>query len=233
MPETATVKTPDGTLTLHVCKDGDESNTDWVAIYQESFPPEQRQPVEELKQQLKSGQLELDETRDQNWRILCMTVSEIFRPTGSQPSFVLACYTAVTPSMRGLGIGSVHRTTMERLLKDEYGSYLGVFGEIESTKQKTDDPLLAQTRIRRKNFFLKCGLIPLNVPYRFPSYDGTEPLEGELLWFPFGRDTLTSSELESIVLRIYTEGYALSADDAFVQNEMETIRQALCDAERV
>jgi len=227
--ETAIIETPEGPLTLHVCKDGNATNTDWVPIYEESFPPEQRQPLDELKQQLSSGQMELDETRDQNGRILCMTVSEIFGPKNNEPSFILACYTAVTPKMRGLGIGSVHRRKMEYLLKDEYGSYLGVFGEIESTKQKTDDPQLAQTRIRRKNFFLKCGLIPLDVPYRFPSYDGTEPLEGELLWFPFGQDKLTADELERVVLRIYTDGYTLSADDAFVQKEMEIIRKAIRD----
>jgi hypothetical protein len=225
MPETATVETPQGKLELHVCKDGDPKNVDWVAIYEESFPPDQRQPLDELKQQLQTGKMELDETRDQTGRILCMTVSEIFRPIEKSLSFVLACYTAVVPKMRGLGIGTVHRKKLEQLLREEYGSYLGMFTEIESTKQHTDDPELAKTRVKRKNFFMKLGLIPLDVPYRFPSYDGSEPLEGELLWFPFTRDQLHPDELESVVLRIYTEGYELKPDDSFVQKQLVEIKE--------
>lgn len=225
--DTTTIDTPQGQLQLHVCKDGDNKNTDWISIYNASFPPDQQQPIDELKKQIGDGSMELDETRDQSGRILCMTLSEIFRPKDQHISFVLACYTAVVPTMRGIGIGSVHRRKLEQLLRQEYGSYLGMFTEIESTKQHTDDPQLAQTRVRRKNFFLKLGLIPLDVPYRFPSYDGGQPLEGELLWYPFGAAKLTPEQLERVIFRIYTEGYGLGEDDEFVNAELSATRAAL------
>lgn len=206
---TTTIQTPIGPITLHVCKDGDNGNQDWVSIYDESFPPDQRQPLDQLNSQLRSGEMELDETRDENGKILCMTLSQVFRPDSTGTGFLLACYTAVVPSMRGMGIGSVHRRKLEQLLRQEYGNYIGMFTEIESTKQKTDDAQLQQTRIRRKNFFLKLGLLPLDVPYRFPSYDGSAPLEGELLWFPFGTDTLDQATLAHVIERIYVEGYGV------------------------
>lgn len=222
-----TIQTPDGPVKLHVCKDGDSSDSGWVAIYEASFPPDQRQPIDQLGAQLSRGAMELDETRDENGKVLCMTLSEIFRPAAQKQPFVLACYTAVKPELRGLGIGSIHRRKLEQLLRQEYGTYLGLFTEIESTKQATADPELQQTRVRRKNFFLKLGLIPLDVPYAFPSYDGGEPLEGELLWFPFGSDSIDAEALQQVVLRIYTEGYALKATSDFVQAQMEKIKAAL------
>lgn len=226
MVDVTTIDTTDGALTLHVCKDGNADNTDWISIYEESFPPDQRQPLQELTAQLRDGTMELDETRDQNGRILCMTLSEIFQPRAGDVAFILACYTAVAPKMRGVGIGSVHRKKMEQLLREEYDEYLGLISEIESTKQHTDDPELAMTRVRRKNFFLRLGLIPLDVPYRFPSYERGEPLEGELLWFPFGKTDLTPDELEAVVTRIYVEGYALRADDDFVRTQRALIRES-------
>jgi GNAT superfamily N-acetyltransferase len=224
---TATLETPNGPVTLHVCKDGTPENNEWVGIYNASFPPDQRQPLEELDAQLKTGAMELDETRDETGRILCMTLSEIFPPKEKHVSFVLACYTAVMPDWRGMGIGTVHRKKLEQLLQNEYGSYLGMFTEIESTLQHTDDVELKTTRVRRKNFFLKLGLKPLNVPYRFPSYDGSEPLEGELLWFPFAGDSLNAEVLERVVFRIYTEGYGLHEGSDFVQTQMKAIRESL------
>lgn len=223
------IQTPTGELSLHVLKERNEDNHDWIDIYTESFPPDQRQPIDDMRAQLKSGRMELDETRDANDKILCMTVSEIFHPGEGAPPFILACYTAVTPSMRSLGIGTVHRKRVEQLLQSEYGGYLGMIAEIESTKQKTDDPELAQTRIRRKNFFMRLGLIPLDVPYRFPSYDGSEPLEGELLWYPFAGQEITHEEVVPIVRRIYTEGYGLNEKDAFVNDELSGIKDALKD----
>jgi len=225
--ESTTIQTSKGPLTLHVCKDGTPENSDWVGIYNESFPPDQRQPLAEIQRDLKSGVMELDETRDENDRILCMTLSEIFRPKEQHVSFVLACYTAVWPDMRGMGIGSVHRRKLEKLLREEYGHFLGMFTEIESTKQHTDDPELAKTRIRRKNFFLKLGLIPIDVPYLFPSYDGGEPLEGELLWYPFAGQELKPQVLERVIFRIYTEGYGLAAESDFVKNQLNAVSGVL------
>lgn len=221
--ETTTIETARGPITLHVCRDGDPENTDWVGIYNESFPPDQRQPLDEIQRDLTSGAMELDETRDENGRILCMTLSEIFRPKSQHVSFVLACYTAVWPDMRGLGIGSVHRRKLEQLLRTEYGDFLGMFTEIESTTQHTDDATLRETRIRRKNFFLKLGLLPLNVPYLFPSYDGSPPLEGELLWYPFADAQLAPSVLERVIYRIYTEGYGLDGDSKFVKDRLAAL----------
>jgi hypothetical protein len=218
---TAVIQTSKGPMTLHVCKDGTTDNTDWTSVYDESFPPEQRQPLSELMDQIKQGTMELDETRDEHGNILCMTITEVFAKR--EPDFLLACYTAVKPEMRGIGIGSVHRRKLSELLQEEYSTFLGIFSEIESTKQPTDDPVLRETRLKRKRFFVKLGLIPLDIYYLFPSYDDTPALEGEFLWSPFGQSELSATELRSILLRIYTIGYGLREDDPLIDRVLSQI----------
>lgn len=213
--DTAVVKTPLGQKILHVCKDGTADNLDWVALYEEAFPPEQRQPLDDIRAQLRTGDMELDETRDSAGEILCMTITEVFRekPRSRGPRFLLACYTAVLKALRGCGIGTIHRTRCQQLLQNEYPSFLGLFSEIESTKEPGVSPETMLVRDKRKRFFMKLGLQPLDIEYWFPNYKGGSPVPGELLWFPFPGQTLDTPTLTATLKRIYTEGYNLKEDD--------------------
>lgn len=218
------VETKFGPKTLHVCKDGEDGNTDWVSVYEVSFPPGQRQDVKELENELVSGVMELDETRDQDGNILCMTITEVFREAEAEPPFLLACYTAVVPEMRGQGIGSIHRRKLGELLEDEYPSYLGIFSEIESTRETGIDAAAMNIRVRRKAFFMRLGLIPLDIDYYFPSYvKGEQPIAGELLWVPFGDASISRETLSTIVSRIYVEGYKLAKDDPLIGRVTQSI----------
>ncbi len=213
--DTAVVNTPLGQKTLHVCKDGTADNLEWVALYEEAFPAEQRQPLDDIRSQIRTGDMELDETRDSEGEILCMTITEVFRekPRSRGPRFLLACYTAVLNSLRGCGIGTVHRKRCEQLLQNEYPAFLGLFSEIESTKENGVAPEAMLVRTKRKSFFMKLGLQPLDIDYWFPNYNGGPPVPGELLWFPFAGQTLDTPTLVATLKRIYTEGYNLSEDD--------------------
>ena len=218
MPEM--IVTPEGPMTLHVCRDGDAEGRGWVDVYEASFPPGQRQGVEEIRALVEAGAMELDETRDQDDRIACMTVTEVFDRVG--PKFLLACYTATPPPLRSLGIGSVHRLRLVELLRAEHPDHLGLFSEIESTKEPGLDPETLATRRRRLAFFLRLGVRRLPIDYRFPSYHPDAPsLQGELLWVPFAAPTLDRDTLRAVLARIYTEGYGLGPADPFVRDALE------------
>lgn len=144
---TDAVNTPSGPKTLTVCKDGTTKNEDWIKIYEESFPPDQRQDLDDLRSQLKAGS----------------------------------------------------------------------FSEIESTKVTGLPPEVMEIRVKRKRFFLKLGLQPLDVDYIFPSYSaGDKPIHGELLWVPFSETQLSKPTLRAVVQRIYVEGYGLEPGDALI-----------------
>src|SRR4029434_2652835 len=157
-----TVDTPFGPKVLEVCKDGFAGNNDWINVYEVSFPESQRQDINGLQRQLDDGSMELDETRDQDGDILCMTITEEFgrQAPAKDAQFLLACYTAVVPWHRRLVIGSIQRRKLGALLRSEYPNYLGIFSEIESTKEEGVAPEIMKTRIRRKAFFMRLGLIP-------------------------------------------------------------------------
>ena len=57
-----TIQTPYGARDLHVCKDGDGANEGWVELYGCSFPGGQRQNVQQIRDLIKAGTMELDET---------------------------------------------------------------------------------------------------------------------------------------------------------------------------
>ena len=218
MPET--IATPSGPLTLHVCRDGDAEGNGWVDVYETSFPPGQRQGVEDIRAQVEAGTMELDETRDQDGRIVCMTVTEVFDRVG--PKFLLACYTATPPDLRSLGIGSLHRRRLVDLLEAEHPDHLGLFSEIESTREPGLDPQTLATRQRRLAFFARLGVRRLPVDYRFPSYHPDAPsLRGELLWVPFAAPALDRDTLRGVLTRIYTEGYGLDPAAPFVSEALE------------
>lgn len=219
----AVIQTKNGPKNLHVCKDGSFENTEWISIYEEAFPPDQRQDLNELKQQLKDGRMELDETRDEQNNILCMTITEVFAQAAT-PEFLLACYTAVVPEMRGVGIGSIHRTRLDSLLLKEYPAHLGIISEIESTRETNISPEAMHVRVKRKSFFMKLGLVPLDIDYRFPSYDeNAEPIAGELLWVPFHNRPLDKALLSAVVRRIYVEGYKLDPGHHLIEQVIGTI----------
>ena len=216
---TDVVKTPAGDKTLAVCKDGTSDNHDWVKIYDASFPPDQRQGLDDIRKGLEEGIMELDETRDQDGNIMCMTITEVFtKQRGLKvPPFLLACYTAVVPDMRGCGIGSIHRKKLGQLLKREYPGFVGLFSEIESTRVSGLADDVMQTRVRRKNFFMRLGLLPLDVDYVFPSYEASDkPIHGELLWVPFGEASIPPPMLAAVIKRIYIEGYNLDPENELI-----------------
>lgn len=217
----ATIQAPSGPLSLHICKDGDGSNPGWVRLYEASFPAGQRQSVDQVREAIRAGSMELDETRDQDDRVVCMTLTEVF--AGDGPDFLLACYTATDPGLRSLGIGSIHRTRLVELLRGEYPGSLGLFSEIESTREPGLDPHTLETRRRRLAFFLRLGVQKLPIDYLFPSYEpGSGPLMGELLWVPFGGPTPGPGVLREVLTRIYVEGYGLDPADPFIGEAIAT-----------
>ncbi len=220
-PESILHPTEAGPLNLHVCRDGDGHDDGWVELYTEAFPPDQRQDLDDLRAQLLVGSMELDETRDDTGRLVCMSVTEVF--TGTGPDFLLACYTATRPDLRSQGIGSVHRRKLAELLQGEYPRALGLFSEIESTREPGLDAATRTLRERRLAFFLRLGVQRIDLDYLFPSFTpGTAPLHGELLWLPFGSAALDRDLLRSVLTRIYTEGYGVPTGDPFLTRALAT-----------
>lgn len=123
----------------------------WVQIfrlYQHAFPVSERKPFSIIVNMYRKGKTDL-------WCIRKGRQFAGFASTVNGDSLILLDYFAVTPHLRGCGIG---RTALLQLMKHYSGQ--GLFVEIENAAQPGADQ---SQRIRRKAFYLQCGMEDLKV----------------------------------------------------------------------
>lgn len=124
---------------------------DWYRLYRlyrAAFPKAERKPVFVILERWRRGKMDI-------W---CLRRGDRFSGlaiTINGEDLTLIDYLAVSEDCRGEGIGSAALIALRELYKDK-----GLFLEIESVYE--DVPSLAQ-RQRRKAFYLRCGLTPMQV----------------------------------------------------------------------
>ena len=116
-------------------------------LYHEAFPRCERKPFSIIKAMSEKGKTDLWYFEDsEGFMGLCATING--------PDKVLIDYLAVAKKRRGTGVG----TRMLEALLDHYKDF-GVFLEIEmQNPEAKNNP----ERIRRREFYLKCGLEPMD-----------------------------------------------------------------------
>jgi len=112
-------------------------------LYMTAFPASERKPVSMILKMYKKGVTDIwCLERDGKFMGLAITING--------PHLILLDYFAVSAAHRSEGIGSAALTVLMEHYRDK-----GFFLEIESTTE--DAPNQAQ-RLRRKAFYLSCGL---------------------------------------------------------------------------
>lgn len=126
----------------------------WIKIYrlyQKAFPVNERKPFFIIRSMQKKGKTDV-------WYLEKEGTFVGFATTINGSDRILLDYLAVVEKKRGKGIG----TEMLKLLRTQYEGK-GVFLEIE---QLCADAPNAEERIRRKRFYISCGMKELNVSAR-------------------------------------------------------------------
>jgi len=165
--------------------------------------------VTEVRSLLTNGTMLLHKTTDAQSALLCFSLVTVLSNN------VLLAYIATDQTKRSSGVGSKHMKALIDLLKNLYPTYLGVFLEIESTKEKNLSADEDKARKRRLAFYqrLHCKRM-LHKEYLLPSYTPSIPArQGELLWSEFGVDLMGESVLRTVIHEIYTRAYNLSTSD--------------------
>lgn len=123
----------------------------WLQLYRRylsAFPAAERKPFSIIVKMYREGRTDV-------WRI-CREGRIVGMATTIQGGgLVLLDYFAVDDRCRGQGIGS---RALE-MLQQRYAQ-AGLFVEIESTREPGKDQ---NQRLRRKQFYLRGGMVPLNV----------------------------------------------------------------------
>lgn len=123
----------------------------WLRIYKlyrQAFPHYERKPFAIIRSMYKRGNTDIWYfEKDGHFSGLVFTVN--------REEAILIDYLAVSSNRRGEGIGSLILSTMR-----EHYSPKGIFVEIESAYTECDN---LEERLRRKDFYLKNGMIPMKV----------------------------------------------------------------------
>ena len=146
-------------------------------LYRSAFPKEERKPFSTIINKYRQGIFDV-------WCICRGGKFSGIATTINHGDLILIDYLAVCPQCRSQGIGSAAL----RLLKDKYADK-DLLLEIESVYEDHPEKAL---RLRRKAFYLSCGMIPMKVMICLFGI----PME----LMSFGR-TITFEEY----LRIYTD----------------------------
>lgn len=194
------------------CRKSSFTDTDWEKIYEVAFRPDQRTPLSQLHDGLKTGQLLLHRSSGGEG-LLCFSVTNIL------PTVALLAYLATDPNKRSSGIGSKHMKALIAEIRQDHPHLLGMFAEIESTREKGISEEERKHRKRRLAFYHRLGFKRYNAKYTIPSYDpGIPDEEGDLIWLDFNTGTLTCDAVAGIVKEIYVKAYLLNETDTRVIN---------------
>jgi hypothetical protein len=194
---------------INLCVQSNGSEDDWKDLYEAAFPQDERMSIKEVRSQLVSGSMLLHKTTDGQGSLQCFSLVTILSNN------VLLAYIATDQTKRSSGVGSKHMKALIDLLKKLYPTYLGLFLEIESTKEKNLSTDEDKARKRRLAFYqrLHCKRM-LGKEYLLPSYTpGTPARQGELLWSEFGGAVDSDATLKAVIHEIYTKAYSLTTTD--------------------
>lgn len=180
-----------------------DEQDDFSAIYRESFPPEERRPLESL---ISTGTRVWVVRHDR--RVLGLAMVAMLESAG----VALLQYLAVAPSERSTGLG----TRLLDALADDLGDEPGIRGvliEIE-VPGRTDGEAA-----RRLRFYQRWGASPVAClrDYFIADFTGSGRLPMVLLWKPLtGGDQPTGDRLRVVLRSIFRSEYAEYADVAFL-----------------
>jgi hypothetical protein len=199
-----------------LCQVSTGQETDWKDLYEAAFPQDERHPVEDLRKSMAAGTVMLHRTMNKAQELLCFSVTNLMS------NFCLLAYLATDSTKRSTGVGSKHMKRLIDDMKQAHPSYLGMFLEIESTKEAGLDAETQKMRNRRLAFYQRLGAKRLhNKSYLMPSYGSahgkTPPREGELLWIEFNPACITEAALPAIIEEIFCKAYGLAKNDPLVQ----------------
>jgi len=212
------------TNTTLLCQTSTGQEDDWKTLYESSFPADERMAVEDIRQLLSKGQMMLHRSLNKQGELLCFSL------TFPVTDFTLLSYIATDSTKRSGGYGSKHLKRLVELFKTEHPKHIGLFLEIESTKEKGLDPEVQKMRNRRLDFYQRLGAKRMHKDYFCPNLAqvGGTPRPGELLWVDFGTTTIDDTVLARVVKEIYERAYNISCDNSLVQQVLSQFKRNPC-----
>jgi hypothetical protein len=175
-------------------------------IYEESLPPEEREPFEVILGSLRRSLGTALRARRGGATVGIATTHLLF-----DPAAVFLVYLAIDNRCRDVGIGTMlfeyAWSSSEGVLRRRGYNPLGLIWEVDDPREAGNpgEELLRRRRIR---FFQRQSGLILSRPYRQPPVNGTEPVPMQLMYRPSHGVTMPdATTVEALVRAIYFEKY--------------------------
>ncbi|MBK7919719.1 MAG: GNAT family N-acetyltransferase [Chloroflexi bacterium] len=204
------------------------------AIYEASFPPAERDPIEDLVELIQRSAL---------GRVDQETNFRFFVGVSGEEVLGLAVYTyharlrlgylaylATTAVFRGQGLGSwMFTQTIDRLRQEAEEPPLGMCWEVErpSDIQDAHESELAERRIR---FYQRNGSILFpDVDLLTPALaDNLPEVHYHLMYYPLENSAgIGAEQVQSLIDLILLEGYGVSRDSHYYQRAIRSISETV------
>ncbi len=198
---------------LLLCQPGIGLEDDWVPVFENSFPAEEKVPVERLRSDFARGIRHMYRTLNVGGELLCFSITRVFN------QFTWLSYLATNPARRSTGIGSLH---LKKLIEVAGGNYSSdfLFFDMESPTVRGLDRAMVRMRERRLRFYLKLGasVLPGRLRYVMPNFiAGQPPIPARLAWFELKGRSATSADFQNVITQVYQNIYGLASDDRLLQ----------------
>lgn len=149
---------------------------DVITLYERSFPKEERQPVAEVEELVKSGRIVVHTTRDAATNEL-NAFSFVSKHDETTFKFANLDFIATDPNLYSKGIGSLHAKRLNEQFKKEEPEATGMTLEVESPHEAGLAADVLATRQRRAKFYDRLDAPVTNVKYVIldfedPAYRG-------------------------------------------------------------
>jgi ribosomal protein S18 acetylase RimI-like enzyme len=178
-----------------------------MSIYEQSFPSNEKQRIEVLRERIQRGQENLIAGVLEGAVVM---MALLWPLAGTR--FLLLDYLATAPNYRGMRIASHF---LDHIKKDLVSANRHLLLEAE-------DPAYGNNRTLRAGrvaFYRRNGAKVLkDLRYVLPALDGTHSTEMVLLMLP-PPDTIGSPLVSELISKIYGEVYGRSADEILKLNE--------------
>jgi hypothetical protein len=206
------VNSPLNTYALTLCEQSSGNEGDWVAVYESSFPADERVAVDVIRRDLSTGRRLLHRSLSASGELLCFSL--VFTEL---TEFVWLSYIATVPNKRSQGIGAKHLLKLISLMQAKFPEKKALLLEIESISAAQNEAARVE-RQRRLTFYQRLGAERLsNVQYLMPNFvEGKDPIAAELMWHEFYPGAVKRGTLRDGIREIYEKIYGLAPSDPLI-----------------
>jgi hypothetical protein len=185
-----------------------------LQIYQDSFPQNERHPIEVILERLHDGRYMLIVGHDGS-EVVFFALLWPLRDT----EFVLLDYMATKSSHRHRGIASEFLRGLPHSAETA-GKFLVL--EVENPARGDN----RQERAKRVDFYRRQGIMELQgVRYILPGLSGGDPTEMILMMFPqYDEGKIDGAKVRKIITQIYQELYARDSRDTLLNSFIREIK---------